>query len=137
MALIGCVECGKQVSSLAIACPSCGCPISEGTLTKGTPSAPALPSDLHVFTTVSLWSLCPGIFWGRLSANSDLPGIDLGVSATIDRFEEGIGVSAGGRSLKIHYSQMASVQFTKAVSVKEKSKSVLGRAAVGLSLIHI
>lgn len=29
MALIKCVECGKEISDKAISCPNCGCPISE------------------------------------------------------------------------------------------------------------
>lgn len=29
MALMPCSECGKQISSLAVACPQCGAPVSE------------------------------------------------------------------------------------------------------------
>lgn len=29
MALIKCLECGKEISDKAVACPSCGCPSSE------------------------------------------------------------------------------------------------------------
>ena len=29
MALIPCAECGKQVSTLAAACPSCGAPVAD------------------------------------------------------------------------------------------------------------
>ena len=35
MALIKCVDCGKEISDKAAACPNCGCPISEMT-TSGT-----------------------------------------------------------------------------------------------------
>lgn len=31
MALIECAECGKEVSSLAVACPNCGCPAQQAT----------------------------------------------------------------------------------------------------------
>ncbi|MEO8248018.1 MAG: zinc ribbon domain-containing protein [Burkholderiales bacterium] len=30
MALIDCAECGKQVSTLAASCPSCGAPVAGG-----------------------------------------------------------------------------------------------------------
>jgi predicted amidophosphoribosyltransferase len=29
MALIKCPECGKEISDLAKACPSCGCPVNS------------------------------------------------------------------------------------------------------------
>ena len=29
MALVNCPECGKEISSLARACPNCGCPVEE------------------------------------------------------------------------------------------------------------
>lgn len=131
MALIVCVECGKQVSSLAVACPGCGCPLSSEAPSNTMPKRPDLPTNLQVFTSVSLFSFTPGIVWGKVSAISDFPGVNLGCSASVDRYEEGIGLSAGGKYLRIHYSQIASVQFTKAASVKETSKSILGRAAVG------
>lgn len=31
MALVLCVECGRDVSSLAQACPGCGCPVAHST----------------------------------------------------------------------------------------------------------
>lgn len=34
MALIKCMECGKEVSDKATACPNCGCPLAE-MITKG------------------------------------------------------------------------------------------------------
>lgn len=34
MALITCIECGKEVSSTAKACPHCGCPITHQSLSK-------------------------------------------------------------------------------------------------------
>lgn len=42
MALIRCSECGKQISSLAAACPSCGAPNPAG--------APAAPDQTHAGT---------------------------------------------------------------------------------------
>lgn len=32
MALIKCPECGKEISDLAKACPSCGCPVHSGSV---------------------------------------------------------------------------------------------------------
>lgn len=35
MALVKCKECGKKISALAKACPSCGCPLGEQILLQG------------------------------------------------------------------------------------------------------
>ena len=38
MALIACPECKREVSTRAIACPACGCPIAEVREGAGGPS---------------------------------------------------------------------------------------------------
>ncbi len=38
MALIPCPECKREVSTRAIACPACGCPIAEGREREAAPS---------------------------------------------------------------------------------------------------
>ena len=36
MALIKCIECGKEISDKAVACPHCGCPVSEQNATQSS-----------------------------------------------------------------------------------------------------
>ena len=38
MSLIKCKECGKEISSLAKACPHCGCPVTEPESVPSTPT---------------------------------------------------------------------------------------------------
>ena len=43
MALIKCVECGREISSRAAACPSCGCPIDASAQAVPSPVSPSNP----------------------------------------------------------------------------------------------
>jgi hypothetical protein len=45
MALINCPDCGKQVSTVAKACPSCGFPVAEKVAPSGEPSAKGPAQD--------------------------------------------------------------------------------------------
>ena len=56
MALVKCAECGKQVSTLAAACPSCGAP-------PGAARAPIVTAGLlgKVTTAVGAWLVFPWI----------------------------------------------------------------------------
>lgn len=45
MALLKCIDCGHDVSSRALRCPNCGCPISAILATPMTYSKPAVSSD--------------------------------------------------------------------------------------------
>ncbi len=63
MALINCPECGKQVSTSAVACPNCGFPVAEKMTNKPASDAPgagtADPSTLLAEVRPSWW----GYFW--------------------------------------------------------------------------
>lgn len=60
MALINCPECGRQVSTEAKACPSCGFPVAEKVAQTSPPSAPqAAPEELLVEVRPSCWNF----FW--------------------------------------------------------------------------
>lgn len=57
MALISCPECGKQVSTAAVACPGCGFPVAEN-ITSGTlspASALAPTNELLLEVRPSWW----------------------------------------------------------------------------------
>lgn len=45
MALLECSECGKDISSQAVACPHCGCPVDTGDKGPARPSEETEPSD--------------------------------------------------------------------------------------------
>jgi hypothetical protein len=45
MALINCPDCGKEVSTAAKACPSCGCPVAEKVAQTGEPAAKGPTQD--------------------------------------------------------------------------------------------
>ena len=47
MALIKCPDCGKEISSRAISCPNCGCPINNATTTTTT-TVSSKPSTAQV-----------------------------------------------------------------------------------------
>lgn len=59
MALIKCPECGKEVSDKAVACPNCGCPLSE-VVTRGGTVKIKLPNTQSI----------SGGFVGMLSSKS-------------------------------------------------------------------
>lgn len=46
MALVPCRECGKQISSEAVACPQCGCPAAASPTPQAPPTQPpAMPQS--------------------------------------------------------------------------------------------
>jgi len=57
MALITCPECGREVSSAAPACPTCGYPVAAEQKTLSEPTAPS--SDVLAEIRPSWW----GYFW--------------------------------------------------------------------------
>ena len=75
MALINCPECGKQVSTAAQSCPSCGYPIAKQAAQEPPPKSDVLlaevrPSWWHFFWhLVFFWLIVPPIvaWWQRVS----------------------------------------------------------------------
>jgi len=63
MALINCPECGRQVSTEANACPSCGFPVAKKEAQPGEPAAAATgPDELLIEVRQSWWKF----FWHLL-----------------------------------------------------------------------
>lgn len=60
MALVACSECGKQVSTLAANCPSCGAPVNA----SGTRREPVVDAGLlgKVVTALGAWLVLPWVF---------------------------------------------------------------------------
>ena len=59
MALVACSECGKQVSTQAASCPSCGAPVNGGSARR----EPVVNAGLlgKVVTAVGAWLVVPWI----------------------------------------------------------------------------
>jgi hypothetical protein len=55
MALINCPECGKQVSTNATACPSCGFPVAEKISSGEVPADPGPPTKELLLEVRSSW----------------------------------------------------------------------------------
>ena len=138
MALISCPECTSQVSSLAISCPQCGCPISppiareSGVATVGV-TAPKFPDGINFnfFEDASGW-FAPNNMSGKVLDGSTAYGAHPGATVSIFRKVEGIWViGLESQVVAIHYAQVASVNFLPKIKSEEKKKSVVGRAVLG------
>lgn len=133
MALINCVECGHQVSSLAIACPQCAYPINASVSTASPViKKPKLPDNLRLVNKSSMFSLTPSVNYGKVAVDCQILGAQPGGRISIDRYEEGLSIwGIGGDMTQLHYSQIVAMHHLEAVKVKKKGKSVIGRAILG------
>lgn len=136
MALIDCFECSKQISSMALVCPYCGCPISASNLVANKPDRmPILPENLYVHTAVFGFGT-PGGVNGYVSHACEIPGVRLGDRVSIKRLKEGLYIhDLYEKMAVVHFAQVVSAEYVDGMSVKSESKSVLGRAAVGAVLL--
>jgi hypothetical protein len=137
MALINCAECGHQVSSLATACPQCGCPINaDASVPSPGVKEPKLPDNLWLLNKSSMFGLTPNMNFGKVAKDCQLIGSPPGSSITIDRYAEGLQISGIGDDgfARLHYSQIVAMHHLEAVKVKKEGKSVIGRALLGAVL---
>ena len=88
MALIGCVECGKQISDKATTCPSCGAPVEAASLPPppqfvaapgGTPEQPpkkrgTVGTAIGVLVLLALAGVLYAMRNSRLNDKAALPG---------------------------------------------------------------
>jgi hypothetical protein len=58
VSLVDCPECGKQVSTLAVACPHCGFPLSRAVLGSQIPRGEPGPSR---WTDPGFWIIVVGL----------------------------------------------------------------------------
>lgn len=63
MALVSCSECGREVSTLAAACPHCGAPVGRGNATSREARGPIVTPGLlgKVATMIGAWLVVPWI----------------------------------------------------------------------------
>ena len=137
MALISCAECGHQVSSSAIACPQCGCPINaNASVPQPVIKEPKLPCDLRLVKKSSMFSLTPNMNYGKVAKDGQILGPPPGCRISIDRYEEGLQIFGIGDGItQLHYSQIVAMHHLEAVKVKKEGKSVIGRALLGAVLL--
>lgn len=134
MSLIPCPDCQTQVSTRAVACPKCGCPIANATRPAVAPEIkrPNLPEDLFVHGNDFRWSGLPDRISGKATIETTIPAWAGNDYVSVTRLKTGISLYADKQdSINLHYSQIAAVTFLEATKQKEKKKSVLGRALIG------
>lgn len=61
MALTKCSECGREISTLATACPGCGAPSRSATIGASDPRSPQ-GWRTHLATIFGAWLLAPWVF---------------------------------------------------------------------------
>lgn len=135
MALIACPECNKQISSMASACPDCGCPIGnfESSMEIARPN---LSADLSIGRQVINWTndaAVSGDFDSQLNTYKLIPE----GNGHLLLHQEGIKVSGKYYSpiMDIHFSQVINVKCVPPSQIFETDKSVIKRAAVGTILL--
>lgn len=62
MALIKCVECGKQISSKAAACPHCGCPLEHEEVKKNNDTSVEVIRRVNIWSAILSLSYCIVLF---------------------------------------------------------------------------
>ncbi len=148
MALIKCPECDSEVSSLAPACPKCGCPISTSDVATRPNSElkvhnselmsesdneetfPTLPTVINIGK--QRWSEVGGMLTGcyYLSEINYTNYIKEG-SVTVYVHTNGIEVLSGIDKFFISFDQLISLKFIPEEKLAQENKSVIGRAVVG------
>ena len=134
MSLIPCPDCQTRVSTRALACPKCGCPIANEIRPAIAPEIkrPALPEDLMVHGTDFRWSGLPDRISGKATTETTIPAWAGNDYVSVTRLKTGLTLYARKQEIiNVHYSQIAAVTFLEATKQKEKKKSVLGRALIG------
>jgi len=119
------MECGKEISDKASACPNCGCPIliqntQESQLENKDLICPEFPDDLDLGKSIMFFAT--GIPMERIE----------GGIITVDSCKKGLRIIEKGRiTTLIHKSQIISLEELTKQEIQQKDKSVIGRAIVG------
>lgn len=134
MALIDCPECSKEISDKASACPHCGCPVTQESLSEESIlKCPDFPNDLSIGGAIG-FIFVKGKFIKNENIHSQIP------EGAVHVFfhEKGIKISSGSFFLShimdIHVSQLIGISETSESELIQQNKSVVGRAAVGALL---
>lgn len=133
MALINCLECGKEVSDKAANCPHCGYPIEKEEVqvaTKDTLIFPTLPSDLNIGQQITNWKFDASIDGYYDHSENSIKQIAHG-KVNVLLHTHGIQVFKGVSFFPIHNSQIISINTAWREDLVKTDKSVIGRAVVG------
>ena len=132
--LIKCPECQKEISDKALSCPICGYPINSENIDESNieniTRCPVFPTDLSIGKGIVNWAgdtSVKGFYENSGNTNDKIP------SGKVSLLLHDNGLELLGRFyvtiLKIHYSQIISVEELKETQLKDKSS--IGRAVVG------
>ncbi|WP_245156547.1 zinc ribbon domain-containing protein [Clostridium aminobutyricum] len=133
--LIKCEECGKEISSKAIACPNCGFPVSIDNMNENVAEdnglvCPIFPDDLNIgmFLKVSKDTAIQCKFD---KSDNDFEKFQ-DEKMMIVLCKNGIDLkSFGTNKLEIHKSQIIKLEHISKQEILIKGKSVIGRAIIG------
>ena len=149
MALIQCPECGNEVSSAAKACPKCGYPISdnsvtvidESNITIQNPSSsrelepqmqfPNLPTVMNVGKQIVNWGFDAAIQGAHYVQEINHTRYIKEGEVSIMAHTNGICISGGLNFFYIAHEQIIDMKFLRHTQLTTENKSVIGRAVVG------
>lgn len=131
MALINCLECGKEISDKVSVCPNCGCPINANE-SQNKLVCPTFPENLNIGKNVTSLGSNTKI---RALLNEDLctqKNFFSSGEATILLHTHGIEIIVAMKNIKLHNSQIISIKKTSSAELKMiQNSSVIGRAVLG------
>ena len=140
MSLIKCPECGKEISDKAVACPQCGFPIGNNMDNTSisteevvvAESFPVFPTVINVGKQVVNWTMDAAVECFYEEEYNSVKYLKSG-KGNIYVYTNGICIDLLYSKLLLSFDQIIDMRYSsyeKIISEK-KSKSVLGRAAVG------
>ncbi|WP_239057012.1 zinc ribbon domain-containing protein [Paludibacter sp. 221] len=114
MALINCIECGKQISDKAISCPNCGVPVAKlESVSVDTQenieslTFPNLPADLDIGEQLLDWGVNTYFKGNHYETNNiDIPTGEV----LVVLYTQGIQIGNSTKRFRIHYSQIISLE---------------------------
>ena len=133
--LIKCIECGKEISSKASACPNCGCPVSiqnvqESQLEDDGLICPEFPKDLSLGESLVVKDLSYSASGYYDNSINNIQNFIDG-QTIIALFKNGVKIINNNKQLDIHKSQIISLEEFTEEQIITKDKSVIGRAIIG------
>lgn len=138
MALINCPECGKQISSLAKACPNCGCPISSEPQSTSfvienekESLFPELPTVMKIGKQITNWGFDAALQDTYFSTEMNHTQYITEGSCNVLAHTNGICIMRGLNFFYLSYKQIISMKYVSHQQLTTENKSVIGRAALG------
>ena len=140
MSLIKCPECGKEISDKAVSCPQCGYPISNNTDNTSFSTEeileeetfPVFPTVINVGQQVVNWTMDAAAECFYEEEYNTLKYLKSG-KGNIYVYTNGICIDLLYSKLLLSFDQIIDMRYSsyEKIITERKSKSVIGRAAVG------